>query len=405
MLLLLLTGVYFLYDTYFAVGGFDIGYCYLIAMFIMAVCVGSFLYSPDTIHFAELLRLSGILAIPFLICQIISMLIYVFHFTEIRQMISGFFQIVYVLIAIFTAGSVLYLLKKRAVSCLFWAETLAFFMMALVQMREVGIREFFYQFYVMLKSGTMETLPAMGVLSNTGFSYSYGMFFLYFVCRWEKKESPRFLVRISVCVLCLILGSKRSALLALAVSFCVAFVFQRLPNFLRKPYFHLLTAFLFFFAVLIIPFIRYGLFAQTAEFFHVNLNSRDIIYQFYADYYEISPFYFGRGLGWVKNFLSELRDSLGYTWMTSVHDEYLRSYIELGFWGYLFWILSNFLWLPKKLVSLQDVIHSAAIIGCIVYLAVMYLTENIFFHFTSMLVWAAIIMESYSASNAGDLAA
>lgn len=92
-------------------------------------------------------------------------------------------------------------------------------------------------------------------------------------------------------------------------------------------------------ALLYVWMIRDGwLDVLTAET-GVNTNARNLMYDGLAAYYSFGPFYLGKGLGWITRMLQTGGLKLAVE-VTDLHNDFLRQYIELGFVGYLLWLIS-----------------------------------------------------------------
>ena len=63
---------------------------------------------------------------------------------------------------------------------------------------------------------------------------------------------------------------------------------------------------------------------------------RALIYKKVSRFYEFLPNYIGQGMGFLAY---QLTVNLN-VYSGSVHNDFLQFYIDLGFWGYIFWILT-----------------------------------------------------------------
>ena len=351
VLFLLTMGVFYYYATYFALGGFNIGYQYMGCIFIIILGGSVFLMYPDVPEFLGTMRVCLLLMSPFLVSMLVSLWIWVFSFTGVRQMISGFFEPVYILICLGAVAVLSYFLKQKLVVALFWAVNIAFAIMIVQAMIVSGPGQFFYEMYVLVSSNANETLPIMKQMELPRFSYGYVYFFLYFVCKWKEVGPLRSMLRIVPCVFFFLVGSKRSCL------------------------------------------VRNGMFDELVNKYQIETNSRQSIYDSYSAYYEYSPMYMGRGLGWVADYQRNTEGTTG------IHNEYIRAYVELGFWGFLIWIGAAFPVQMKKLIRCSNEWHNAGILAVFVAQAILYFTENIWALYSVVMVIGAIIMEFWQAER------
>ena len=393
----ILAAIFYFYANYIYIGGFGVGYQYIGCMIIIAIGGVAFLVTPKLPEFIECMKGIGIMCLPYLVCIVVTLGIWIFTFTGIRQMISGFFAPVYILICVFCIGVVQYFLKKKAVAYVFWAMSIAFFIMIIQQMREVGVGEFFYEMYVLITSASTDTLPAMRVLEGPRFSYCYGLFFIYFLYHRKDTSKGRFFLRMMVCIFCFLVGFKRSCVLATIWGLVISLIYSRCGVFFKRKFVNILIVVFLIFAVAYIPIVRYGVFDRIVEVLNIDTSHRDELYDYYFDYYEFDPSFMGQGFGWVQNHIEGQEGLYAY----DVHNEYLRNYIELGFWGYIFWILSVFPWVIKQAITNKDQRKDAVIAGGMVYMAILYITENIFLFYTFYMVLSVVIMSCRRDAIAG----
>lgn len=77
----------------------------------------------------------------------------------------------------------------------------------------------------------------------------------------------------------------------------------------------------------------------------------------------------------------------------NVHCDYIRSYIELGFWGYLCWMLLVFPLAVKRTVKGKNLKNDAIILGVCTAMALLRVTENISQLYSAILGMSIIIIQ------------
>jgi toxin CptA len=75
--------------------------------------------------------------------------------------------------------------------------------------------------------------------------------------------------------------------------------------------------------------------------------------------------------------------------MSAIHSDYLRMYIELGFWGFVFWEWYTFLFMPKQMMRFGKNTF-IAYTACTTYLAFTYFTDNTVMFFLVSVVYRLI---------------
>ena len=84
-----------------------------------------------------------------------------------------------------------------------------------------------------------------------------------------------------------------------------------------------------------IAIIKLGVFSLIEEA-GIDTSGRVVIYNTVDTYYEFSPDFLGNGIGFLTYQLSNNTTVS----VSSVHNDFLQYFIDLGFWGYILWLLS-----------------------------------------------------------------
>ena len=104
-------------------------------------------------------------------------------------------------------------------------------------------------------------------------------------------------------------------------------------------------------------------------------------------YYEFSLLYTGKGLGWVLNWM-KLNDIFN---LKNLHNDFLTAYIELGFIGYIFWLLS-FVIILHRIEKTRGLNHACITISFFVYMFVNFLTDNIYIYISFLLPFYIVVL-------------
>lgn len=127
-----------------------------------------------------------------------------------------------------------------------------------------------------------------------------------------------------------------------------------------------------------IALIVSGAFVALLQSVGINLMGRDIIYRYFSQFASFSPFFWGKGVGFVSRQFN-YTTSADLFYMASIkalHNDLLKMYIEIGFMGYLIWV---FWWLMKTPEILQKKFGVNKALIClmfIVYSFILYTTDN-----------------------------
>lgn len=393
-LMILLIGTFYFYNNYINAGGFDIGYQYLFSIGIIIIGFWYILKEPDLDLFIAQFRLLMVLSLPYIANIVYSFGIWIFNLSDFRIMTRGMFSSIYSVIGIATAAVVTYLLREKAVTYSFTAVTAAFIIMFLEQTRIYGLSHMAGELMDLILSMSKVTGPAMVKLEDSRLAYAFVILLIYCCCHFEW--TPGKLAMMCIAVFCFLLGMKRSAMLAFFVAMSVGLLYMRCPLACRKYVVRLTIFGTLGFAMLYIPFIRFGFLEKMVERFGIDTSSRTRIYDVYKQFYEFSPFYMGKGLGWIQRRVSDHMGVTGrYTLaFYDVHNDYLRMFIELGFWGYVSWLLLMFpaiAWYTLKRTGRKG---GAVVLGAILFLFVTYMTENVYYSYPTIIFFSLVIFNS-----------
>lgn len=388
--ILLTTGMFYFTDGAFQAGGFGFMYMYLFGLGIVAMGFFQFLTEPNVKRAFLLLKYSVRLSMSYVVPVLISMIIWIVSFAGFRTMTAGFFSVVYQLIGLCVAGATLYMFGEKGVWYCLAAMCLANFLIILQVIRENGLLLFLEEFRNLLWTFGEDTGTMMGNVELHDLTFAFGPFFIYLV--WRRKEIRHFAIPLLLSLLFLLAGLKRIEVGAIGAALAVCLLIGQRKK--EAPKGAVLAAGILIMAVgfLYVIFIRFGLFYVLEEVMKVDTKGRNQIYQYLNTQYEISPFYFGKGLGfdrleWVQT---------GMIWnriaQDAYHNEFLRMYIELGFFGFFFWLWLHFSWRLRYFTDRQGGNGGLLCLACLIYLFITYLTDNtLFYYYTNVSVFLLVM--------------
>lgn len=389
--LVLATGMFYLMkfaDSGIKVGGVTVLYCYLLGMGIIFLGAVSFLFRPQVERMLLVGRYSLGLAFPYLFSVFFSMIVWVIDWSEPSIMRRGIFYALYQIIAVLVAMATLYLFGEKGILFNFGAMALANTITMLEVIRAGGAGEFFRQFIELMISFADRTGDLMIQMEGTNLPYSFGAFFVFFLLTVTVKKK-RYWFYMALSLFFFLVSFKRSALLALGVSLMLGLLLKFFRKIDLKFALNICEWVLVVIAVFYVWMIRSGwLDLLTAEA-GVNTNARDLMYDGLAAYYSFGPFYLGKGLGWTTRMLQTGGIQLAVE-VTDLHNDFLRQYIELGFWGYLLWLISMNVG-RVRMFQKKNIKLGAMALCMAVFWFCTYLTENTYNLFPSNITMALLM--------------
>ena len=216
----------------------------------------------------------------------------------------------------------------------------------------------------------------------------YIIYFLFF-CPSEKN---RYLYA-AVALFLFMAGLKRIAFLSMLMGLSFA-LFCLLLCAKGKAKALILTSFLIvLFCYYYITIIQQGIFTRFCIEHDIELNGRDRIYDYIAQFYEVSPSYRGKGYEFCVQLLKSMRGTKDQVVnINAVHNDILKMYVEMGFWGFLVWILGYYVYQTRWFMTRCGEKTAVCFLAINIYMLVTYMTDNTMFYYWSSMVIRMIPM-------------
>ena len=203
----------------------------------------------------------------------------------------------------------------------------------------------FKAFYLVLIAGTLSyfTVICKAVIVGNAYmlevhelTYIYGMLFVFFLLINGISIREKILL-CGICVIGMVLGSKRALWLAVSIALLVYLVFHKLLH-LRKKGLKVVVAMIMSIGFLWIWMIKSGTFELICNRFGINDMSRLKMWNYFKNDYNLSIMYAGRGLTYTDVVMSKVHGSLGITTAIPIHNAILKMYIGWGFLPFAYYL-------------------------------------------------------------------
>lgn len=238
---------------------------------------------------------------------------------------------------------------------------------------------------------------ASSLLEVHELTFVFGIIIVYLIVSGflKEKKSNKYLV-ILLSVFCL-LGFKRILIAAMAVCVVMYFVLKRL----KKPYVIIGLSIVMIVISLLWVYIcsDLRLLTRLSGEYDINLMGRNWIYSNFYNYYEFSPSYVGGGVGYVQQLIGKMATMVFKDHTIGLHNDFLRLFIELGFFPYLGYFL---LILPVSIKLIYNYSDSHTSLVYFVLWSVTLLcvaTDNLFTYPNYMFTFLLLIIISINESR------
>lgn len=380
--------MYCFYDGSISIGGFGFMYSYLFGALFIFITFWHFLIRPDVDRVLFVGKASLVLMAPYLFSLVWSMGLWVFNLSQIRLITRGVFFPVYQLIAIGVGASSVYCFGGKGIFYQFAALVASYVILAAYQAVQGGIGEFLSEYLILLQSGSTLTGPLMKEMEKASLGHGFAVFLLYFLVTREDREKK--IVIFLVCLPLFLMGFKRSALLGLLAA-AVVCIFMRIVRTRKSQMALIISSILAISSLLYIWMIFSGALDALAQVVRIDSMGRLEIYDVMKDYCSFSLGYLGRGLGFVSYMIGRGLIDVGYDFAGDIHNDIFRQFIELGMIGFCCWNFSYFVLRVKAFLKVDSWCGEFAL-ACSVYCFVCYLTENMYYRFSTNTALAAVLL-------------
>jgi len=226
------------------------------------------------------------------------------------------------------------------------------------------------------------TLDAFGYESNI-FAYIFGVYGLIYFCQKKYKM-------MALAIVFMLFDHKR-------IADC-AFIFALLSIFLikfsKKQIYHKILNILGAVVLFIVPLVWVYLCSNeilASLFASLEINTMGRTdgtgaWGYATRFYDFSPIYIGKGIGWVLNWLNQA----GIGLFSNLHNDFLVAYIELGFIFFIIWLLA-FLIIPFSMRN-KDLKMANLLIVLIGFMFINFLTDNIYIYVTFLCPFYIILL-------------
>ena len=329
---------YFINDAVF-IGGIGVTLRHIFALLAVISAFVYFLARPDISKAAVSLKSALVFAVPLLVIVLSSMLVWIIDKSELSTImrgLSGCLVYTNILSCALAAGSVMYVFGENGIWFNLVSILASNLLMILTIIASDGIGAFFGEFIKLVLSFAENTGETIVKAEIHELAFCLGAYIIYML--YKPKKKLWFWALFAVTCFCFLAAFKRIAMVAIVVVAVIRIIFFLIRKISEKAVIRAVNTVMLIMTVLLVAYIlviKLDVFTYM-EKAGIETNGRAFIYSHVNEYYDFSPLFPGRGIGFLTYQLNEVV-SLG---VSAVHNDFLQFYIDLGFFGYILWLLS-----------------------------------------------------------------
>ena len=298
-----------------------------------------FLIKPNIARGVATLKATFVYSLPLLITILVSLFIWFVGQVDtsvISRGLSGSFVYNNMISFTLCAVAFLYIFGEKGIWYNLIAILISNILMICTIILQNGIGTFFSEFVKLIVTFAGETGDVIVQAEIHELAFCLGAYLIYML--YKPKKNIVFFILLALTLFCFVAAFKRIGIIAIVVALVFAWLLKFIAKFKKDTAMRITVALSVLVVIILIAYvgiIKLDVFALLEEA-GIDTSGRVVIYNAVDKFYEFSPEFLGNGIGFLTYQLSS-NMSVG---VNAVHNDFLQYFIDLGFWGYILWLVS-----------------------------------------------------------------
>ena len=319
--------------------GLFVTYRHAFALVLFASALVVFLLKPNIARGATTLKATLVYCIPLIITILVSLFIWFVGQVDtevISRGLSGAFVYNNMLSFTLAAVAFLYIFGENGIWYNLIAILISNILIIFTVILQNGIGVFFSEFVTLIITFAGQTGDVIVQAEIHELAFCLGAYLIYMFLK--PKKDIVFYILLGLTLFCFLAAFKRIGIIAIAVAVALGWVLKFIAKFktsTAKSLTLIISALIVVFLIGYIAIIKMDVFTLL-EKAGINTSGRVEIYDAVDKFYDFSIEFLGNGIGFLTYQLSA-NMNVG---VSSVHNDFLQYFIDLGFCGYILWLAS-----------------------------------------------------------------
>lgn len=312
-------------------------HAFALVLFVSAFIV--FLGRPHIARGISTIKPVFVYCIPLLVTILVSLFIWFVGLADtevIARGLSGVFVYNNMLSFTLAAVAFLYIFGEKGI----WYNLVAILISNMLIIATViiqnGIGRFFSEFVTLIVTFAGETGDIIVQAEIHELAFCLGAYLIYMLLK--PKKNIAFFILLGLSIFCFLAAFKRIGIIAIVVALGFGWLLKLVARLRERTARNLAIVLSLLLVVTLIGYvaiIKMDVFSML-EKAGINTSGRVDVYQAVDKFYEFTPEFLGNGIGFLTYQLNT-NISVG---VSSVHNDFLQYFIDLGFVGYVLWLVS-----------------------------------------------------------------
>ena len=319
--------------------GVFVTYRHAFALLLAGSAILLFLLQPNIARGVVLVKSSLVYCFPLAVTILVSLFIWFegqVDVAVIARGLSGAFIYNNMLSFTLAAAAFLYIFGEKGIWYNLIAILISNILMILTVIAQNGLGAFLSEFVTLILTFASQTGDVIVQAEIHELAFCVGAYLIYMLLK-PRKNLP-FLILFLLAGFCFLAAFKRIGIIAIVIALALSWFLQFVAKYKMNTAYRLAVFFTIMLVLLLIGYIaiiKMDVFALLEEI-GIETSGRVDIYHAVDRFYEFSPDFLGNGIGFLTYQLST-NLKVG---VSSVHNDFLQYFIDLGFWGYILWLVS-----------------------------------------------------------------
>jgi len=355
--------------------GIFVTFRHAFALLLFAVALMSFLYKPNIARGFTAFKAAVVYSFPLLTTVIVSLFIWFVETVDtevISRGLSGVFIYTNMLSFALASASFLYVFGEKGIWYNLIAVLVANIMMILTIIANHGLGSYMSELVALITSLGAETGDIIVQAEVHELAFCLGAYLIYML--FKPKKNIVFYVLLALTLFCFLSAFKRIGIIAIVIALGFGWILKFIAKYTKETASGII---LFLSICLVVILVGYVALIKLDAFTlleqaGIDTSGRVDVYNAVDPYYEFKPGFLGNGIGFLTYQLNTTM-SVG---VAAVHNDFLQYYIDLGFWGYIIWLLSMTVMRVRYFGSKGDIDNGILTFVLTLYLIIVSSTDN-----------------------------
>ncbi|MBQ2615101.1 MAG: O-antigen ligase family protein [Clostridia bacterium] len=330
--------MYYFLNEYIDIG-LHVTYRHAFALVLACSAILLFLYKPNIARGVTAFKEACIYSVPLAVTTVVSLFIWFVETVDVGVMsrgLSSSFIYANMLSFALAAGAMLYIFGEKGIWYNLIAILTANVFMIVTIIAQNGLGNYFSEFITLITTFAGVTGDIIVQAEIHELAFCLGAYLIYMLFKPQKNILYFLLLFLSL--FCFLSAFKRIGIIAIGVALAFGYLLKLIARYNEKTASRLVTFFTIVVILLLIGYIALikGDAFELLEKAGINTSGRVEIYNAVDKFYDFNPGFLGNGIG----FLTYQLNTFMKVGVASVHNDFLQHFIDLGFWGYILWLVS-----------------------------------------------------------------